>query len=570
MATVDEPLARLRRLPFAPGTNRRGEVSGAAWTFALPSQKLNTAVCLGDPHPSALSRLALLAQRVRLVPATTPPGRWREVVDRYGWPNVEVVADSVVHDTRGLDLVWLAGSGRARRGLTRPSQAGALLGAAGSLYRETFVRGRRTSLPLADRQDRLVMRLTPLFGEPRSAIPLGDTAAALHVGEAGLEEQWLGRELQRRGVPYATPAARIVGRLMPPAPLTRLGLLRSKRPADATTPPAYIVDLAAVHGCDLSGFGWALSAKAHYSSQKVLLFLYQGAAARPELVVKLTQRPQFNHHLENARRVLAAVQATQFGRAGRAPQVRFAGDFAAGFAVAERAVDGTPFIRASQGGATDPHLAQTVSILEALATETARRVDSDQIATALESLVARFLSSYEPEPTMADFVRRQPALLASCDERLPLVVWHGDVAPQNLIVRDDGQVAMLDWENGELAGMPLWDLFHFLLTYAVWSSRRRRVLSRLDAVRRHFVHRSQLTDAFAGYVDHYRRSIGLPAGAVRPLFWTYLAVQALREAPRLDEGNLASGHQFRLLRLLLSESSSAGLGLILGAGHDSG
>jgi len=58
------------------------------------------------------------------------------------------------------------------------------------------------------------------------------------------------------------------------------------------------------------------------------------------------------------------------------------------------------------------------------------------------------------------------ALVQTIRQRLepaPLrpVLYHGDFAPWNVKVQTDGSWRVLDWERGELTGMPCWDWFHY-------------------------------------------------------------------------------------------------------------
>jgi hypothetical protein len=49
---------------------------------------------------------------------------------------------------------------------------------------------------------------------------------------------------------------------------------------------------------------------------------------------------------------------------------------------------------------------------------------------------------------------------------------HGDFAPWNIKVLPNRSWAVLDWERGELAGIPAWDWFHFVLQPAILVARQ--------------------------------------------------------------------------------------------------
>ena len=73
----------------------------------------------------------------------------------------------------------------------------------------------------------------------------------------------------------------------------------------------------------------------------------------------------------------------------------------------------------------------------------------------------------ELEPCLAAASRWQ--LLARLGQRTPRrVIWHGDFTPWNLKRdRRSGQGIALDWERGQLAGLPGWDWFHFVVQSGV-------------------------------------------------------------------------------------------------------
>jgi len=49
---------------------------------------------------------------------------------------------------------------------------------------------------------------------------------------------------------------------------------------------------------------------------------------------------------------------------------------------------------------------------------------------------------------------------------IPLVLVHGDFAPWNLKQNSNGDLAVFDWEDAKIEGLPLWDLCHFYFIQA--------------------------------------------------------------------------------------------------------
>src|SRR5436853_2342402 len=78
---------------FAPGTNLKGGVAGANWSFLLPSLGLEQIVCFGAPSAATLTTLARLGDAVTVVCASARQlTRVREQSRRSGLDNVQLVA----------------------------------------------------------------------------------------------------------------------------------------------------------------------------------------------------------------------------------------------------------------------------------------------------------------------------------------------------------------------------------------------------------------------------------------------------------------------------------------------
>jgi hypothetical protein len=96
----------------------------------------------------------------------------------------------------------------------------------------------------------------------------------------------------------------------------------------------------------------------------------------------------------------------------------------------------------------------------------------------------------------------QPALAAvrARIESLPFhpALYHGDFAPWNVKVQPDGTWRVLDWERGELTGMPCWDWFHHRVQVGLLVERLPTV-AHARAIERLLQHREFLRYAeFAG------------------------------------------------------------------------
>jgi len=188
------------------------------------------------------------------------------------------------------------------------------------------------------------------------------------------------------------------------------------------------------------------------------------------------------------------------------------------------------------------------------------------MAAILTECLDQFLAHHVPSSEKSRHLRARPEALSRGGMSVPLVFIHGNPGLQNPVIRPDNRLALLDWENAEPAGVPLWDVVEFLRTFTVWAGRRRTLSSRLAAMREHYLEGGSLTDFIIGSVERYRRAVAIENSLVAPLFWTHLLVQAMRETPRFEPSKLQQGHQFKLLELFVAQRHSAVLGRILQVG----
>ncbi|MCE7939891.1 MAG: hypothetical protein DYG90_15195, partial [Chloroflexi bacterium CFX6] len=57
-----------RATDFVPGTNQRWQVTGANWTYLLPSLTLDRVLCVGQPTAATLATLRRIGGAVVVVP----------------------------------------------------------------------------------------------------------------------------------------------------------------------------------------------------------------------------------------------------------------------------------------------------------------------------------------------------------------------------------------------------------------------------------------------------------------------------------------------------------------------
>jgi hypothetical protein len=473
---------------FEPSSNLKGATVGASWRFLLPTLDLDRVVVLGGATPATLRALEQTA---------------RSVV--AGANGVEAgSADLLVADS--TEAIARA------HGLLRPGGV-------------AFV-----DAPAEQLAGARLYWLAPPSGEIDAAAPLDDDDAVSFLRRLARADSGVRR----------TPAERIrrwvkrnrAARLRP-----RVGTLAGT----ADGPPLYLRELAAEAELDIAGQRFALAAPGRYASKKVLVFLFDGASGPPSIVVKLTRDPAHNARLENEGRSLRALAERGFGE-GTAPRTLFDGHHAGLAIVGESALDGVPFRSRASGRADCPWLAKALTWVTGLGEATADlgAATPGQAAAALEALLEQYLEVYRPPAEHRAFLAAQVTAVGRSDKPFPAVFQHGDPGTWNALALADGRVGFLDWEAAETEGMPLWDLYYLLRSYALSTGRRGRE-------RAAFLGDPDLVRLAADTVARHAEAIGLQPALAGPLFYTALLHRALKEATRLPPERIGQGPFARLL-----------------------
>ena len=508
--TVPAILDVARRTGYVVGANSKGAPAGATWSFLLPRLPMGRVAVVGTSTAAARARLDELAA---------------EVID--GLP-----ADGTA------DLIWVAPAS------DRPAPARATLAAA--LSAGGLVVDERPDPAGPGPTDGIRYRVLRRGDDIVVAIPDGEQAAEAWLrsrGLAGSGRASLVDRLRRHGS--------IVRRRtrVPPAAWGSLDLAGPAGPdgrAVSQGPVAYLRDLAHAAGVDISAHTMALSATGPYRTQKVLVPLFPPGAGEPDLIVKMTRHPSVNPRLQVELDGLRWLATLGPAVAERVPAVRFAGMHADMLVVGETVLDGGRFH--ARGAARHPLAADAVGWLTELAACTARHVDARDAAAALDDLLDAYIAADGPGRALADVLRAQVDRIRRSDAPFPVVAQHGDPGTWNLVALPGHRTGVLDWENLERQGMPLWDLFYLLRSLGVGDGPRRPLERRLGHVQRTLLDESDLTPFIVGAVRRYCSRVGVADDLVEPLFHLGWMYQALKEVTRLQPGHLGEGHFYALLR----------------------
>jgi hypothetical protein len=317
--------------------------------------------------------------------------------------------------------------------------------------------------------------------------------------------------------------------------------------------------VATADGHDLTAWRWAIAARGDYDSQKVLVLLAPPAGAAPTGLAKVTRAAAHTARLGNEASALAALGDLPIAE-GRVPRRWFWGEHAGRGVLGASIVEGPGFSARAAFTPDDPWLRDATRWLTDLAVATVRPVPAEEVATALRVLLARYVRIYGATDQEADQLESRIRTLHRIDRPIPSVLQHGDPGIWNLVAQPDGRTGFLDWEAAELAGLPLFDLFYFVRSYAIASSRRSGTRDRLEAASRHLLDGSPLAERLVETVDDYRRRIDLPVAAIEPLLYGCWIHRSLKEATRLTPEGLPGGQFVRLIRRMLERPDAPVLG----------
>lgn len=225
--------------------------------------------------------------------------------------------------------------------------------------------------------------------------------------------------------------------------------------------PGWVVALAAEAGVDLRGRPWTLNADADYRSQKAL-FLLPAAAGAPGLAVKVARDPRFSDRLENEHRSLVTLAAAGVPSV---PRAVFRGRHRGLEVVGETALAGVPFSARTDHTASCPWLHRVIAWAHDLGATPSLRgaAEPGAVADALERLLATFDVVCRPDGDVRRLLRDDVDTIGR--RSLPTVFLHGDLGTWNVLL-DGDDLAVLDWENGDPRGAPLWDLAYLVETHA--------------------------------------------------------------------------------------------------------
>jgi hypothetical protein len=131
---------------------------------------------------------------------------------------------------------------------------------------------------------------------------------------------------------------------------------------------------------------------------------------------------------------------------------------------------------------------------------------------------------------LEDWIGRWGKMLG--DRQVDLFAAHGDLRSRNIWLQR-GHLTIVNWEQSELACLPLQDMFTFVTTYRFPAARRRPIDSYLRAFRAMYLADGPYADLAGQTIASYCRTLGIPLESLKACFGIFLARAALREYDQL-------------------------------------
>ena len=210
---------------------------------------------------------------------------------------------------------------------------------------------------------------------------------------------------------------------------------------------------------------WMLLTRGAKPINKVVGLVFAESDRSPRLIVKLARVAESTAALEREAANLRAVQALRPDRVRGVPRILFLQKWAGQIVLGETALTGRPLHTVLRRDTCRDLALKVTEWLTTLAEQATPCPRSDWWEQLIETTVDEFEQNFGRviDPAKVQATR---AILATLGD-LPLVCEQRDCSPWNVLIADDGELVILDWESAEPRGLPLLDLIYFL-TYLIF------------------------------------------------------------------------------------------------------
>lgn len=224
---------------------------------------------------------------------------------------------------------------------------------------------------------------------------------------------------------------------------------------------AVLAALFAVEGsCEPPRYASVLLTPRFRASRHVVVLLFPDGSTDAALVAKIPRLAGDSSGVERERAVLTAIQEAREGGYTTIPHV--VADFEIGgrTTLLESALVGVPLTPSLVRRDPASAIQAVLRWLDTLPSGETTSGD-ERFARLFERPLARLGAALSEQD--AELVERTLELLEPLRQAaLPTMVEHGDLSHPNLLLLRSGEIGVVDWELGEIEGLPTHDLFVFL------------------------------------------------------------------------------------------------------------
>jgi thiamine kinase-like enzyme len=545
------------------GTNLSGSLARADWRFLMPSLQLKRILCIGNPAAETLAVFTANAQEVVIAsnqPLLNSTNSNGAPGNRISHLSLSEIADDSVEQPP-FDLIYITQKS-TRDILNRPeflTPLGKKLTPNGRIFIDV------QSLAAKRRLGKITKQLnfsateqywvTPFSGEVRTAVP----TAFPHASSYLFENVLFGQSIKKR---LLSNSGKWLSRLKLVDKVTPRQIFFLQPATSATSklqPPQYLQAIAAKGGYDIAGHTFAFSARGKYNSNKVIFFLFSPEGDKLDIVAKMTRSEAYNARLQNEYKILTHMKNHQIVPADSISEAVFFDIHNRQAAIGLKAIHGVPFRVKTTAQPDCPLARQAGKWLVTLAQNSAfsHPEGGHPAGKAMFQLFEQFRRTYDLPKAELQFLEAQISKFSDSKLPFPTVLQHGDPGTWNMMVNENNNVIVIDWESGELEGMPLWDLFYFYRTWTSWIERKKGNNNPIENFAAHFFHFSPVMQHLQADVQAIVNAIKLDAELVSPLFYTCWMHRALKESMRLSPETLSGGTFVSILRACIAHQNDA-------------
>lgn len=254
------------------------------------------------------------------------------------------------------------------------------------------------------------------------------------------------------------------------------------------------------------------------ASGHIIAFILSKVDQAPVFVAKIPRLPDETNRLEREVACLNSVQGLRDGGFDSIPRLISYEDWGGTRILIETALPGQPMspaiVRQDPEGCTE----SVIAWLEAVQSKsrTSNKEDKDYFQRLIIQPLEVLKTACSASPEDGVLLKKHLTLVDSLKEvDFSLVFEHGDLSSPNILIGQDAEIKVVDWELAEPKGLPAVDLFFFLSYIA---------FAKLNASDNQ-AYLKAFEDAFFGdkawakdHIQQYAKKMGLSNELLKPLF----------------------------------------------------